>query len=112
MDPGNYRGIVIGKVFCKILNNRLVKCLDKKGAWHNAFTLEAIAARHTGYGTSMIVNGDCLRFTQTFRLWLPDQFSNYLLPLSRDEYALNRKDWCYIIEEVEVIHVLLLATDA
>ena len=31
-DPGNYRGItllsVVGKVFCKVLNNRLVQCLD------------------------------------------------------------------------------------
>ena len=37
-DPGNYRGItllsVAGKVFCKILNNRLVQCLDKGGALH------------------------------------------------------------------------------
>ena len=32
-DPGNYRGItslsVVGKVFCKILNNRLVERLDR-----------------------------------------------------------------------------------
>ena len=32
-DPGIYRGItllsVVGKVFCKILYNRLVQCLDK-----------------------------------------------------------------------------------
>ena len=37
-DPGNYRGItllsVVGKVFCKVLNNRLVQCLDKEGALH------------------------------------------------------------------------------
>ena len=37
-DPGNYKGItllsVVGKVFCKILNNRLVQCLDKGGALH------------------------------------------------------------------------------
>ena len=36
--PGHYRGItllsVVGKVFCKILNKRLVQCLDKGGALH------------------------------------------------------------------------------
>ena len=35
-DPANYKGItllsVLGKVFCKILNNTLVQCLDKEGA--------------------------------------------------------------------------------
>ena len=37
-DPGNYRGItllsVVGKVFCKVLNNRLVHCLDTEGVLH------------------------------------------------------------------------------
>ena len=37
-DPGNYRGItllsVVGKVFCKILNDRLVKHLDEGQALH------------------------------------------------------------------------------
>ena len=37
-DPGNYRGItllsVVGKVFCKILNNRLVERLDRGGILH------------------------------------------------------------------------------
>ena len=35
-DPANDRGItllsVVGKVFCKIITNRLVQCLDKEGA--------------------------------------------------------------------------------
>ena len=37
-DPGNYRGItllsVVGKVFCKVLNDRLVQHLDKIGKIH------------------------------------------------------------------------------
>jgi hypothetical protein len=35
-DPGNYRGItllnVVGKLFCKILNNRLVSRLESERA--------------------------------------------------------------------------------
>ena len=34
----HYRGVtllrVVGKVFCKVLNNRLVHCLDKGGVLH------------------------------------------------------------------------------
>ena len=37
-DPGNYRGImllsVVGKVFCKILNDCLVQYLDKSSKIH------------------------------------------------------------------------------
>ena len=37
-DPGNYRGItlliVVGKVFCKVLNNSLVQCLDREGVFY------------------------------------------------------------------------------
>ena len=39
-DPGNYRGItllsVVGKVFCKVMNNRLVQHLDHGGVLHEA----------------------------------------------------------------------------
>ena len=55
-DPGNYKGItllsVVGKVFCKILNNRLVERLDRGGILHegqasscmdNVFTLNELA---------------------------------------------------------------------
>ena len=41
LDPGNYRGItllsVVGKVFCKILNDRLVQYLDKSSEGQAAF---------------------------------------------------------------------------
>ena len=41
-DPGNYRGItllcVVGKVFCKILNDRLVQYTDKSSKIHEGQT--------------------------------------------------------------------------
>ena len=41
-DPGNYRGItllsVVGKVFCKVINNRLVQYLDCGGKLHEGQT--------------------------------------------------------------------------
>ena len=37
-DPGNFRGItllsVVGKVFCKIVNDRLVRYLESGGVLH------------------------------------------------------------------------------
>ena len=46
-DPGNYRGIthlsVVGKVCCKILNDRLAQHLDKSGKIH-----EGQAGFHAG----------------------------------------------------------------
>ena len=46
-DPGNYIGItllsVVGKVFCKILNDRLVQYLDKSSKIH-----EGQAGFHAG----------------------------------------------------------------
>ena len=37
-NPGNYRGItllsVVGKVYCKVINNRLVQHFDKGGVLH------------------------------------------------------------------------------
>ena len=57
-DPGNYRGItllsVVGKVFCKVRNNRLVHCLDK-GALHEG---------HAGFR----VNRSCMDNVYTLRL--------------------------------------------
>ena len=46
-DPGNYRGItllsVVGKVFCKVISNRLVQYLDCGGKLH-----EGQAGFHVG----------------------------------------------------------------
>ena len=45
-EPGNYRGTmllgIVGKVFCKILNNRLVKYLDRERALHEGRALEVV----------------------------------------------------------------------
>ena len=40
VDPGNNRGITllsVGKVFCKVLNNRLVQHFDKGGVLHEVY---------------------------------------------------------------------------
>ena len=62
-DPGNYRGItllsVVGKVFDKVLNNRLVQCLDKGGILHEGqagVRVNSICMDNV-YSTSEIVQG-------------------------------------------------------
>ena len=78
-DPGNYRGItllsVVGKVFCKILNNRLVQCLDKEGALHEGqagFRLNR-GCMDNVYTLSEIVQGRLREDKKTFEFFLDIQ---------------------------------------
>ena len=78
-DPGNYRGItllsVVGKVFCKILNNRLVQCLDKEGALHEG---QAVFRLNRGcmdnvYTLNEIVQGRLRENKKTYAFFLDIQ---------------------------------------
>ena len=78
-DPGNYRGItllsVVGKVFCKILNNKLVQCLDKEGALHErqaGFRLNR-GCMDNVYTLNEIVQGRLREDKKTFAFFLDIQ---------------------------------------
>ena len=77
-DPANYRGItllsVVGKVFCKILNNRLVQCLDK-GVLHegqDGFRINRSCMDNV-YTLNGIVQGRLREDKKTYALFLDIQ---------------------------------------
>ena len=77
-DPPNYRGItllsVVGKVFCKILNNRLVQCLDK-GTLHEGqagFRINRSCMDNV-YTLNEIVQGRLRKDKKTYALFLDIQ---------------------------------------
>ena len=78
-NPGNYRGItllsVVGKVFCKILNNRLVQCLNKEGALQEgqaSFRLNR-GCMDNVYTLNEIVQGRLWEDKKTFAFFLDIQ---------------------------------------
>ena len=67
--------IVVGNVFCKILNNRLVQCLDKKGALHEgrlALELKEVAWINV-YTLNEIVQGRLREDKKTYAFFLDIQ---------------------------------------
>ena len=78
-DPANYRGVtllsVVGKVFCKILNNRLVQCLDKEGVLHEGqagFRINRSCMDNV-YTLNEIVQGRLREDKKTYALFLDIQ---------------------------------------
>ena len=79
-DPGNYRGItllsVVGKVFCKILNIRLVQCLIKKEHYMRdrlALDLTEVGCMDNVYTLNEIVQGRLREDKKTFAFFLDIQ---------------------------------------
>ena len=78
-DPGNYRGItllsVVGKVFCKILNDRLVKHLDEGQALHEgqAGFRKKRSCIDNVYTLNEIVQGRLREGKKTYAFFLDDQ---------------------------------------
>ena len=74
-DLGNYRGItllsVVGKVFCKVFNNRLVHCLDK-GALHEGFRVNRCCMDNV-YTLNEIVRGRLKEDKETYAFFLDVQ---------------------------------------
>ena len=75
-DPGNYRGItllsVVGKVFCKVLNNRLVQHFDKGGVLHEGqagFRLKRSCVDNI-YTLNKLVQGRMKEGKRTFAFFL------------------------------------------
>ena len=78
-DPGNYRGItllsVVGKVFCKVLNNRLVQHFDKGGVLHGGqagFRLKRSCVDNI-YTLNELVQGRMKEGKRTFAFFLDIQ---------------------------------------
>ena len=78
-DPGNYRGItllsVVGKVFCKVLNNRLVRHFDKGAVLHEGqagFRLERSCVDNI-YTLNELVQGRMKEGKRTFAFFLDVQ---------------------------------------
>ena len=78
-DPGNYRGItllsVVGKVFCKVLNNRLVQHFDKGGVLHEGqagFRLKRSCVDNI-YTLNELVQGRMKEGKRTFAFFLDVQ---------------------------------------